>query len=72
MKFLSSAQVCKRIALSRATLDRMVNAGDFPAPLRLTERRLAYKEADVDDWMAEKAEKNTMVQRFQYRKSEAS
>lgn len=53
-RFITPKQACERIALSRATLDRMVAAGTFPKPIRLTERRLAFNEADVDAWIAEK------------------
>ena len=54
MKFLTPKAVCDRIALSRATLDRLVAGGEFPAPIRLTERRLAYDAAAVEQWMTEK------------------
>ena len=55
-QFLTPKAVCDKIALSRATLDRMVAAGKFPAPIKLTERRLAYSQAAVEEWMAQKAE----------------
>ena len=55
-QFLTPRAVCEKVALSRATLDRLVAAGKFPAPMRLTERRLAYNAADVEAWMQEKAE----------------
>jgi len=55
-QFLTPKAVCDKIALSRATLDRLVNAGKFPAPIHLTERRIAYDSAAVESWMAEKAE----------------
>jgi predicted DNA-binding transcriptional regulator AlpA len=53
-QFLTPRAVCERIALSRATLDRLVAAGKFPTPIRLTERRLVYNAADVEAWMQEK------------------
>ena len=56
-QFLTPKAVCERIALSRATLDRMVAEGKFPKPIRLTERRLAYEEAKVSEWMADKLER---------------
>jgi prophage regulatory protein len=52
--FLTPKAVCERVALSRATLDRLVAAKKFPAPIRLTERRLAYDAQAVDAWMQEK------------------
>lgn len=56
-QFLTPKAVCQRIALSRATLDRMVAEGKFPKPIRLTERRLAYEESKVAAWMADKLER---------------
>lgn len=55
-QFLTPKAVCEKIALSRSTLDRLVTAGEFPAPIRLTERRLAYSAAAVEAWMAERME----------------
>ena len=55
-RFITPKQACERIALSRATLDRMVAAGTFPKPIRITERRLVYIEADVEAWIAGKLE----------------
>ncbi|OBX20287.1 hypothetical protein A9995_00710 [Erythrobacter sp. QSSC1-22B] len=55
-QFLTPKAVCDKIALSRATLDRLVAADKFPAPLKLTERRLAFNAADVENWMAERME----------------
>lgn len=56
VKLLSPKQVCERIALSRATLDRMVADGRFPAPIRLTERRLAFNAEAVNAWIDKKLE----------------
>ena len=53
-QFLTPKMVCDKIALSRATLDRLVAAGRFPSPIRLTERRLAYSAQAVEEWMAER------------------
>jgi len=52
--FLTPKSVCQRTSLSRSTLDRLVAAGAFPSPIRLTDRRLAYNAADVEAWMQEK------------------
>lgn len=54
MQFLTPKAVCAKIALSRTTLDRLVSAGEFPKPIRLAQRRIAYNAADVEQWMAEK------------------
>jgi predicted DNA-binding transcriptional regulator AlpA len=54
-RFLSPKAVCERIALSRATLDRLVAAGHFPQPVRITSHRLAYRAHEVQAWIEEKA-----------------
>lgn len=56
-QFLSPKSVCDRVAISRATLDRLVAANRFPSPIRLTERRLVYNQADVEAWMMERLER---------------
>ncbi|QFI63765.1 AlpA family phage regulatory protein [Qipengyuania flava] len=53
-QLLTPKAVCEKIALSRATLDRLVTAGDFPAPVRLTPKRLAFDAAKVDRWIDQK------------------
>ena len=53
-KLLSPKAVCERTSLSRSTLDRLVAAGAFPAPIRITDRRLAYDSASVERWLLEK------------------
>ena len=53
-RFLTPKAVCERTSLSRSTLDELVAAGDFPKPIRITDRRLAYQAGDVQAWMEEK------------------
>lgn len=56
MQFLTSKQTCLKIAASRATLDRLVAAGAFPKPIRLSVRRLAYNADAVEEWMLARME----------------
>lgn len=53
-QLLTTEAVCKKIALSRTTLFRLVQNGEFPEPIQLTKRRKAYNAAAVDQWIAEK------------------
>ncbi len=46
--------VCEQTSLSRASLDRLVAAGEFPKPVRITPRRLAFYASEVEAWIAEK------------------
>jgi predicted DNA-binding transcriptional regulator AlpA len=45
----------KGIPYSRPTIDEMVEAGRFPTPFWLSERRKAWFEHEIDDWLAERA-----------------
>lgn len=51
IQLLPPKEVCRIIGLSRPTLDRLVAEGRFPAPVRLTPRRLAYNSVAVDEWV---------------------
>ena len=53
-RLLTPKAVCERTSLSRSSLDRLVATGDFPQPIRITERRLAYNAAAVEAWMQKK------------------
>ena len=58
-QFLTPKAVCEKTSLSRATLDRLVQAGDFPQPVRITQRRLAYNQDAVEGWMLDRMEVRT-------------
>lgn len=53
-RLLSPKAVCDRTSLSRSTLDRLVAAGLFPQPVRITDRRLAFDAAAVEAFLREK------------------
>lgn len=53
-RFLSSKSVETLTTFSRSTLDRMVAAGEFPRPVQISQRRKAYPEAAVHDWLNSK------------------
>lgn len=49
--FLRLPEVKHRTGLSRSTIYAAVSAGEFPKPVRLTERTIAWVESDVQDWI---------------------
>jgi prophage regulatory protein len=52
-RFLSVPDLRERgIDLSRVQLWRMIKAGEFPRPVRLTKQRSAWRETEIDQWMA--------------------
>ncbi len=48
--------VARLCAVSKATVWRKVAAGQFPRPVKLSERITAWRMADVNAWLASKAQ----------------
>lgn len=44
-------EVCRLLTCSRTTLWRMVKSGDFPEPLRIGKRGIAWQRKAVEQWM---------------------
>lgn len=53
-RFLTATDVAAITTLSRSSLHRKVQAGDFPRPIAISDRRKAWKETAVRQWMAER------------------
>lgn len=47
---LSVAQVTAKTSLSRSTIYRMVEANKFPAPVQVTDFRVAWWLSEVEAW----------------------
>lgn len=46
--------VVARVGLSRSQLYKLVSAGEFPAPVQIGPRAVAWLSADVDNWIDER------------------
>jgi prophage regulatory protein len=53
---LSKRAVLKQIPISSATMWRNIAAGEFPKPIRIGKRRVAWVQTEIDDWLAERME----------------
>jgi prophage regulatory protein len=51
-KLLLPAEVRERVRLSDPTIFRLRRKGKFPQPIILGERRIAWREAEIDEWLA--------------------
>ena len=51
MRFIRPRDVVEMIGVSRTTLWRMVQAGIFPRPVRITERNRGFLLEAVENWM---------------------
>ena len=52
-RLVSGDEICKRFGFSRQTLRRLVRAGQFPKPIRISRTRLAWRVSDVEKWVAQ-------------------
>ncbi|MDR3798419.1 MAG: AlpA family phage regulatory protein [Terracidiphilus sp.] len=53
-RFLRLDDVRVRIPYSRSTIYQLVAQGKFPKPINLGDRAVAWIEADIDKWMADR------------------
>jgi len=51
-ELLRRPAVEQRTGLSRSTLYELIARGEFPAPVHLTERAVAWPRTAVDAWIA--------------------
>jgi prophage regulatory protein len=50
-------KVKEQCALSRSELYRRIRLGDFPQPVSLGARAVAWRSSDIDAWIAARAPK---------------
>lgn len=50
-RFLPPKKVAELTSFHRTTLYRKAKAGTFPSPVKIGERRIAYREREVLAWM---------------------
>lgn len=53
--FLRLPKVIERTGLSRSSIYTLISDGLFPAPVRIGRRAVAWREADLETWAAERA-----------------
>jgi prophage regulatory protein len=51
-RFLRIKEVRARVPYGRASLYRLIKAGEFPKPYPLGARAVAWLEAEIDEWIA--------------------
>jgi prophage regulatory protein len=48
--------VLKRVGLSRSSLYSMISEREFPKPIQISKRSVAWLETDIDDWINQQIE----------------
>jgi prophage regulatory protein len=55
-QFLRLPAVIERTGLSRSTIYEMVERGDFPKPVKIGARAIAWPVSSLETWAAERME----------------
>ncbi|MGV6848970.1 MAG: helix-turn-helix transcriptional regulator [Marinibacterium sp.] len=50
-RFVRIYEVSEMIGLSPRTIQRLAKKGDFPPPIKISERVVGWTEAMIQDWM---------------------
>ena len=53
---LRRPDVLYRCGISNSTLHRLINAGNFPAPIQLGPRAVAWVESEINEWIEQRIE----------------
>lgn len=55
MRVLRLPEVSNATGLSRSTIFRLMQAGDFPPSIKLTSRTVGWYSTDIETWIAARA-----------------
>jgi prophage regulatory protein len=55
-KLLRLPSVKESVALSRTSIYRLISLGQFPKPINLGARAVAWLQCDIDSWIQSKVE----------------
>ena len=59
LRFLRMREVIEMVGVSRATIYRWMDAGDFPRSIALGGNSIAWSEKSVQEWMESRITSNT-------------
>ncbi len=51
IRLVRKPMVLDRTGLSNSTLYYFINEGNFPAPVKLGKRTVAWREEEIDEWI---------------------
>ena len=57
---LARQAVQSKTTLSRSSLYAMIARGEFPAPIKITGRRVSWTETSVNDWIQSRIESTSI------------
>lgn len=51
---INTKEVCERTSLSRTAIFKHREANNFPEPVQVSEGRIAFVAAEIDQWIADR------------------
>lgn len=57
LRAVRKPEVLSRCGIANTHLYRLIKDGKFPKPIKITDRLVAWNEAEIDAWLAEKFSK---------------
>ncbi|TMU20378.1 AlpA family transcriptional regulator [Halomonas sp. ATBC28] len=57
MKLIRIKDVMDRTGLARSTVYKYINLGQFPQPIKLGTRAVAWVESEIETWICESIER---------------
>lgn len=51
VRIFTEKKVCDYTSISRANLNRMIRATDFPSPVKLSVQKIGYLKHELDHWL---------------------
>ena len=50
-KVLRLAETCNKVRLRKSTLYPLIARGEFPSPIRITDKAVGWLESELDEWI---------------------
>ncbi|MFC5707586.1 helix-turn-helix transcriptional regulator [Aeromonas eucrenophila] len=54
LRFIRMREVTKKTGLCKSSIYELINKKDFPQPVHLSARSVAFIESEVEGWMADR------------------
>lgn len=54
-KFMNASQVASNLGISRSTLWRLRSTGEFPEPVKISVRRIAWDPEEIERFISERS-----------------
>lgn len=68
-RLLSMSAVLERVCMSKTSLYRRINSGEFPKPVGIARYKIAFVESEVEEWIAARVKERDQAEHARYERS---